>query len=119
MKRLLSGALSTVVLMTTVALVPGFKAQAQVLGDESIVYEPRTEAFEVAYLAYQGYLKEEGIESYAVLVQDYRQNEVEAEDVVRAAVQANYLSSDALDSEEYLDAVDWQLRLLERSSHRD
>lgn len=75
----------------------------------------RTEAFNLVSSAYRGDLEEQGINSYAVFVEDYDSGEMTAEDLVNAAVEAGELSPSAMEDESYLNAVDLQLDSLAQS----
>ena len=66
--------------------------------------------FNTAFLAYQGYLKEQGIPSGSALVSEYQTGNLTAKDVVQAAVKANKLTAQALNDPSYLNAVELQLR---------
>ena len=78
--------------------------------DSSSGYDVRrTEAFNLVSSAYRGDFEEEGINSYAVLVTDYQDGQLTAEDLVQAAVDAGELSPSALEDDSYIEAVDSQL----------
>ncbi|MEH1967474.1 hypothetical protein [Nostoc sp.] len=65
--------------------------------------------FNTAFLAYQGYLKEQGIPSGSALISEYQIGNLTAKDVVQAAVRANKLSAQVLNDQSYLNAVESQL----------
>ncbi|AFZ22462.1 hypothetical protein Cylst_0082 [Cylindrospermum stagnale PCC 7417] len=65
--------------------------------------------FNVAFLAYQGYLKEQGIPSASALIFEYQTGKLTAEDVVKAAIKANKLPAQVLNDQSYLNAVESQL----------
>lgn len=75
--------------------------------------------FELVSLARQGVLNDEGIPSYAGLYSAYNQEELHARDLVQAAVESNRLSNSATNDENYLAAVERQLKALERPSDKD
>ena len=79
--------------------------------DKSTQYleKPRIEAFRLVNAAYQGRLKKWGIPAYARLDQAYRGKQITASDLIKAAVEANQLSPDALKDEAYIKAVDTNL----------
>ncbi len=72
----------------------------------------RTEAFNLVSSAYRGDFEDQGVNSYAVLVTNYEQGELTAEDLVNAAVDAGELSPSALEDDSYIEAVDSQLNAL-------
>lgn len=75
----------------------------------------RTEAFNLVSSAYRGDFEDQGINSYAVLVTNYEEGELTAEDLVNAAVDAGELSPSALEDASYIEAVDSQLNALTQS----
>ena len=75
----------------------------------------RTEAFNLVSSAYRGDFEDQGINSYAVLVTDYEDGQLTAEDLVQAAVDAGDLSPMALEDDSYIEAVDSQLNALTQS----
>ena len=75
----------------------------------------RTEAFNLVSSAYRGDFEDQGINSYAVLVDDYEAGELTAEDLIEAAVDAGELSPMALEDDSYVEAVDSQLNALTQS----
>lgn len=69
----------------------------------------RTEAFNLVSSAYRGDFEDQGINSYAVLVANYEDGELTAEDLIDAAIEAGELSPSAMEDESYIEAVDLQL----------
>ena len=65
--------------------------------------------FNTAFLAYQGYLKEQGIPSGSALIFEYQLGNLTAKDVVQAAIKANKLPAEVLNDSSYLNAVESQL----------
>jgi len=65
--------------------------------------------FNTAFLAYQGYLKEQGIPSGGALISAYKIGSLTAKDVVQAAIRANKLPAQVLNDSSYLNAVESQL----------
>ncbi|QMS90925.1 hypothetical protein HUN01_26325 [Nostoc edaphicum CCNP1411] len=68
--------------------------------------------FNTAFLAYQGYLKEQGIPSGGALISAYQIGSLTAKDVVQAAIRANKLPAQVLNDSSYLNAVESQLTSL-------
>jgi hypothetical protein len=69
-------------------------------------------ASQVVTLARRGYFEEQGISSYATFVEDYRVGEIDADDIIQAAIQTGRLSSAAANDEGYKFAIERQVRLL-------
>ncbi|MBE9106229.1 hypothetical protein IQ229_15185 [Nostoc cf. edaphicum LEGE 07299] len=65
--------------------------------------------FNIAFLAYQGYLKEQGIPSGGTLLFKYQTGYLTAKDVVQAAIRANKLSAEVLNDRSYVNAVELQM----------
>lgn len=75
----------------------------------------RTEAFNLVSSAYRGDFEDQGVNSYAVLVSNYEDGELTAEDLINAAIESGELSPMALEDASYVEAVDSQLNALTRS----
>jgi hypothetical protein len=110
MKRLIMGGLS-------VLLLSGIAAPA-VLAQQSTAARPnplgsnytyRIEPFNLAYMAYQGYFKEQGIPSCQGLISAYETGEVEAEDIIKQAIATNRIPAELANDEGYRLAVDRML----------
>ena len=69
----------------------------------------RTEAFNLVSSAYRGDFEDQGVNSYAVLVDNYETGELTAEGLIDAAIEAGELSPAAMDDDSYIQAVDSQL----------
>jgi hypothetical protein len=65
--------------------------------------------FHLVFLGYQGYLKNQGIPSYAAFISEYQRMNIHGRDLVKAGIEARLLPNDALMNQEYLHAVDSQL----------
>lgn len=67
--------------------------------------EYRTEygldAFDLAYFAYQGNLMDEGIPSYLDLVASVDSGQIQAEDLVQAAIESGELSASAMNDDSF------------------
>jgi hypothetical protein len=66
----------------------------------------QTSPFELAYLAYRGYLNPEGIPSSGGLIAALVSDTVTAQDIMQAAVKANRLSEQTLNDEDYRFALE-------------
>ena len=75
----------------------------------------RTEAFNLVSSAYRGDFEDQGINSYAVLLENYETGELTAEDLIQAAIEAGELSPSAMEDDSYVNAVDAQLDALTNS----
>ena len=72
----------------------------------------QTTPFDLVNLAYQGYLKEQGIPSYSELGVAYGEKKITVEDIVRSAIKAKRLTPKTLSDKQYLNAVAVQLNFL-------
>lgn len=78
--------------------------------DLNTAYDVRqTEAFNLVSSAYRGDFEDQGINSYAVMITNYEEGELTAEDLVSAAIDAGDLSPSAMEDQSYIEAVDSQL----------
>jgi hypothetical protein len=102
------------ILLAAITLIPGIAA-AQT-GNISKSNTNYLQPFNTAFLAYQGYLKEQGIPSASGLIFAYQTGNLTANDVVQAAVKANKLPAEVLNDQDYLSAVDSQLTSFSRDS---
>jgi hypothetical protein len=64
---------------------------------------------DLANLAYQGYLRDQGIPSYSRLIFGYKSSQIKAADIVQAAINTNRLPASALTDQGYLNGVNLQL----------
>ena len=76
--------------------------------------EKRMSAFSLVSAAYRGRFEDWDIPSYATLNQAYRGGKVTATDLVEAAIEADELSQMALEDEDYVNAVESELDVLEQ-----
>lgn len=116
MKRLILSGLS--MLLISGAIAPAVQAQvtpeappanAEVLG---MAVTP----FNLVFLAYQGFFESEGIAKFSSLIDDYREGDVTAENLVEVAISMRRLSPDTLSDRTYVSAVRHQLDALTRAS---
>jgi len=107
MKRIASSLL--VLVLSTVAFAPVANAET--------VNASRLSAFDLASLAYQGRLSNEGIPGYGALEANLQSGSITAEDVIEAAIEAGRLSEGTQDNRSFVSAVDLQLdKLVDRNS---
>jgi hypothetical protein len=100
------------ILLAAITLIPGIAAAQTPTNNSSnqaVNSKIYVQPFNTAFLAYQGYLKEQGIPSAGALVFAYQTGNLTANDVVQAAVKANKLPTEVLNDQSYLSAVDSQL----------
>lgn len=93
MKRILFTVASTVTLLG--AVVPTLYAQTL----------PQTTPFEIVNLAQNGYFKEQGIPGQNRLIAAYQSGQLSAEDLIKAAVEENRISEDAIKDTGFVNAV--------------
>jgi hypothetical protein len=115
MRRSISTLFTTLLLS---AVISSFAAQSQAneiaptsLNPYAVNQHPVTQAspFNLAYLAYRGYLKDQGIPSAGALVDEIVSGTVTAQDVMQAAVKANRLPEEMLNDRGYRSALEDQL----------
>jgi hypothetical protein len=110
-------ALTTTILLS-VAIFPAV-AQAQDTAptaspNAALVSPPATtlRPFNLVYLAYQGYLKDQGIPSNGELINAIDSGTITAQDLIQAAVKANRLSEPMLGDRGYRHHLQVQLQAL-------
>ncbi|MEA5603116.1 hypothetical protein [Nostoc sp. UHCC 0252] len=118
--------INSALIFASIALVPGI-AVAQTAtnnsNDETIAINSNNlsinsipvnylEPFNLVTFAYQGGLKQHGIPSGETLVFETQNRKIIATDLVKAAVNADRLPSQALNDQNYLSAVNLQLSAL-------
>jgi hypothetical protein len=113
MKRLIFGVSS--LLLMSAAIAPAAKAQMMPQNRRTQIYiidtpeTRRVSAFNLVSQAFRGEFSEYGVPSYAVFLSDYRSGQLDAEEVVRSAVAADWLSPWALNDQDYISAVALQM----------
>lgn len=73
-------------------------------------------AFELASMAYQGAFRNQGIPGYGFLVAAHNQGQLSAKDVIQAAINANRLPAVTITDQEFLNAVEANLRAFKSNS---
>ena len=94
----------------TISSVSAVNAQTLVINSTTTNYQ--ITPFNLVVLARSGYFQQQGIPSYLKLIAAYNLGRVTALDLVRAAVQANRLSSEYLRDRSFLKAVAAQLEIM-------
>jgi hypothetical protein len=115
MQRSISTLLAT--LLLSAAFLP---AAAQAQTTEAVptslnpyVAKPSAEQlspFDLAYLGYQGYLKDQGVPEASALIDAIDSGKITAQDMIQAAVKANRLSEQMLSDQGYRHHLEAQLR---------
>lgn len=112
MKRLIIGSFS--LLVASAIAAPAIRAQENLYHASEQRHAAtavnQITPFNLAYLAYRGELRNQGIPGYSGLVSAYQDGRVSAESLVQTAITTNLLSENALNDEGYINAVDAQLR---------
>lgn len=118
MKSLIISSLSLLLISTATA--PAVRAETTVFNPDitnsTDSHIPQITPFNLVNLAYQGYLKDQGIPSYSVLRTAYVEGEVSAADIVRSAVAAGRLPNKTLSDKQYINSVAQQLDTTFRTS---
>jgi hypothetical protein len=70
---------------------------------------PQTTPFNLVDLARNGYFKEQGIPSHAALGTAFASGRINAQDVIRAAIEQNRVAPEAINDEGYLRQVNTKL----------
>ncbi|MDF5714018.1 MAG: hypothetical protein PUP93_09010 [Rhizonema sp. NSF051] len=116
MRRSLSTLLTTLLLFATI-LPAAAQAQTTDAAPTSlnpyVVNQPRANhlrPFNLAYLAYQGYLKNQGIPSNGALMSGIASGTITAQDIIQAAVKANRLPEQTLSDQGYRHNLEDQLQ---------
>jgi hypothetical protein len=110
MRRFIS-VLITTLLISAPLLPVAAQSQTTVLttnSKNSVANQPSP--FDLAYLAYQGYLEDQGIPSSSALLNAISSKTITATDVMQAAVKANRLSEQMLSDQGYRYSLDEQLQ---------
>lgn len=114
MKRTLIAGLSVVLLsaVTTTAAHAEMSIEQKVSmrsAPSSQVLSTLLTPNDLANLAYQGYLNDQGIPGYSRLIFDFKSSRIQAKDIVQAAINTNRLPASTLTDRGYLNAVTLQL----------
>ncbi len=115
MKRLLIGSATTLFLA---ALSPAAVADEMAATSETANSTHHIEPFNLVHGAYQGQFSNQGIPSSQRFINAYDRSQIEAKELVEAAVAKGRLPQDALQDEGYLNAVSFHLEGLSRQRDR-
>nr|WP_322714236.1 hypothetical protein [Nostoc sp. ChiSLP03a]MDZ8215464.1 hypothetical protein [Nostoc sp. ChiSLP03a] len=112
MQRSISVLLTTLLLSATI--LPAAQAQSTPTSlNPYAANQPfgnQLKPFNLAYLAYQGYLKDQGIPSNGALMSAIASGTIAAQDIIQAAVKANRLPEQALSDRAYRHNLENQLQ---------
>ncbi|WP_157259931.1 hypothetical protein [Chamaesiphon minutus] len=118
MKRFLSSGL--VVIAISLAINTSVEAK----GKPEVIRKPVVQVnnnpseyitpFELVANAYQGQYRMQSIPGFGSLIYDVKTGEITAKDLVKAAINAKILPSQAIADRNYLSNVDWQLRSMSK-----
>jgi hypothetical protein len=87
-------------LLLSITIVPMAEAQLN-----------KISVFNLAHLARQGYFKEQNIPGHSIFCSSVTIDNIQAKDIVRAAIAKNRLSPKILDDRSYLDRLEMHLNL--------
>lgn len=76
---------------------------------EASASNSRISPYDVIFLAYQGYFREQGIRGYGAFVEGCYQGQIKAKQIVEAAIKANRLPPDTINDSAYIQAIDANL----------
>lgn len=105
------------VLLFSIANIPTLGveiAAAADRGENSTAIRYQLRPFNLVYLAYQGYFRDQGIPGYSAFLAAYEAGGVSAEDLVQSAVKKNKVSPETASDRGYLRAVKSQIRSLKK-----
>jgi hypothetical protein len=100
MKRMIVIPIAT--LLFTVAIFPA-RTHAQTTASQIT-------PFDLTYIAYQGYFKDQGIPSAGGLIDAIVSKKIVAQDLIRAAVKINQLPIQTLDDRDYISNLESQMQ---------
>jgi hypothetical protein len=101
------------VLLAIVIGIPATQAETNQSAAVKTTTSAEISAFDLAFLAYRGYFRDQGIPGYGTLSSAHRSGRIRAKDVVQAAVKTNRVSEQKLSNRTYLNDIDTNLRALD------
>ena len=113
MKFAVLGVLSVLMVSTITAPTLGVEIAAD-RGENSTTIRYQLRPFNLVYLAYQGYFRDQGIPGYSAFLAAYEAGRVSAEELVQSAVKKNKLSPETASDRGYLRAVKSQIEGLRK-----
>ncbi|MBN3910394.1 MAG: hypothetical protein HWQ35_28780 [Nostoc sp. NMS1] len=106
--------INSALIVACIAFLPGI-VDAQTVNNSAVQINTDSpnvsylQPFNIAFLAYQGAFKEQGIPSAGTLISEFQIGNLTAKDVVQAAIKANKLPAQVLNDQGYVNAVESQL----------
>jgi hypothetical protein len=79
---------------------------------------PLLSSYDLVFMAYQGYFREQGLREYEVFTDGCNQGKIQAKDVVDVASKANRLPPDIISDRGYMSAVAANLKAFKNNSGR-
>jgi hypothetical protein len=111
MQRFLKGTIFALVVMTTA----GAASASEVAATSSMTpSNNEIKPFNLVHRAYSGHFSAAGIPGFQTLTTAYHNGQIEAEDLVKTAINQGRLSPDTLMDQGYINAVEFQLQELEQ-----
>jgi hypothetical protein len=119
MKNLLANSILTLLFATAIGSgVYARPVAANLTTSNSSYSTSEVSPFNLVFLAYQGYLENQGIPSAGTLIYESRRGGIDGKALVTAAVADGRLSPNVLDDDSYVSAVNAQLRALRRPTRQ-
>lgn len=114
MKFMILSSLS--VLLISAATAPTLRAETAAFNPtaSTTTNTSQLNPFNLVHLAYRGYFRDQGIPGYIAFLSAYETGKISSKDLVQSAVKKNKLSSQVLDDQGYLRAVEAHLERLRR-----
>ncbi|BAU10397.1 hypothetical protein LEP3755_08810 [Leptolyngbya sp. NIES-3755] len=98
-------------------LLPVSIAKAEpIAATTSTVTTPLMSPYNVVFMAYQGYFREQGLRGYGAFADGCNQGTLTATDVVKAAIQANRLPESILNDRGFMSAIDANMKSFKTNS---
>ncbi|MBW4419972.1 MAG: hypothetical protein KME13_12185 [Myxacorys californica WJT36-NPBG1] len=77
---------------------------------------PSMTPYDVVFLAYQGYFRNQGLRGYGAFADGCNQGKLTAQDVVEAAIKANQLPRTIVNNRGFMNAVDANMKAFKNNS---
>ncbi|MBW4542449.1 MAG: hypothetical protein KME43_25435 [Myxacorys chilensis ATA2-1-KO14] len=77
---------------------------------------PSMTPYDVVFLAYQGYFRNQGLRGYGAFADGCNQGKLTAQDVVEAAIKANQLPKTIVNNRGFMNAVDANMKAFKNNS---
>lgn len=118
MKRFLPSSLAVIVISLAINTCVEAKGKPEII-TKSVTqlnnnHSEYITPFELVGTAYQGQYRMQSIHGFGSFVYDVKTGKITAKDLVKAAIEAKRLPSQAIADCNYLSNVDWQLRSMDK-----